>query len=105
MWSFSIPDVTDQSREILLGKTKYVGLSVPQATFLLLKKEKKAMHAKNIYQKLLDGGIRMRGKTPVTSIAISLKRDKRFRKIAPNTFEIVGEKIPQSNSFHESAKA
>jgi len=101
----SIPDVTDQSREILLGKTKYVGLSVPQAAFLLLKKEKKAMHAKNIYQKLLDGGIRMRGKTPVTSIAISLKRDKRFRKIAPNTFEIVGEKILQSDSFHEGAKA
>ena len=94
----SVPDVTDQSREILLGKTKYVGLSVPQAAFLLLKEEGKAMHAKNIYQKLTDGGIRIRGKTPVTSIAISLKRDKRFKKIAPNTFEIVGEQILQSAS-------
>jgi len=87
----SLPDVTDQSREILLGKTKYVGLSVPQAAFLLLKEEGKPIHAKIIYQKLIDGGIRIRGKTPVTSIAISLKRDKRFKKIAPNTFEIVGE--------------
>ena len=94
----SVPDVTDQSREILLGKTKYVGLSVPQAAFLLLKGVGKAMHAKDIYQKLIEGGIRIRGKTPVTSIAISLKRDKRFRKVAPNTFEIVEERILQSAS-------
>ena len=33
-----------------------------------------------------DGGIQIRGKTPVTSVATSLKRDPRFRKVAPNTF-------------------
>ncbi len=94
----SVPDVTDQSREILLGKSKYVGLSVPQAAFLLLKENGKPMHAKDIYQKLADGGIRIRGKTPVTSIAISLNRDKRFKKVAPNTFEIVEERILQTAS-------
>ncbi|HEX9757875.1 MAG TPA: HTH domain-containing protein [Nitrospiria bacterium] len=94
----SVPDVTDQSREILLGKTKYVGLSVPQAAFLLLKEAGKAMHAKDIYHSLTEGGIRIRGKTPVTSIAISLNRDKRFRKVAPNTFEIVEERLLQSAS-------
>lgn len=79
---------TDQSKEILLEKTKYVGLSVPQATFLLLKEVGKPLHAKEIHQKLIEGGVRIRGKTPTTSIAISLSRDKRFKKVAPNTFKL-----------------
>ncbi len=89
-------DVTDQSMELLLGKSKYVGMSVPQAAITLLKEAGRPMHAKDIYLKLLEGGVRIRGKTPVTSVAISLKRDKRFRKVAPNTFELVEEKVLQS---------
>ncbi len=89
-------DVTDQSRELLLGKSKYSGMSVPQAALTLLKEAGRPMHAKDIYLKLLEGGVRIRGKTPVTSVAISLKRDKRFRKVAPNTFELVEERILQS---------
>ena len=30
-------DVTDQSREILLGRTKYVGMSVPDAVYKILR--------------------------------------------------------------------
>lgn len=86
----------DHSKEILLEKTKYAGLSVPQATFLLLKEVGKAMHAKEIYQRLTEGGVRIRGKTPVTSVAISLSRDKRFKKIAPNTFTLVEETGPET---------
>lgn len=82
----SMVNVTEQSREILLGRSKYVGMSVSQAAFLLLKEANAPMHAKEIYQRLIEGGLRMRGKTPVTSIAISLARDKRFKKVAPNTF-------------------
>jgi len=89
-------DVTDQSKELLLGKSKYVGMSVPQAALTLLKEAGRPMHAKDIYLKLSEGGVRIRGKTPVTSVAISLKRDKRFRKVAPNTFELVEERILQS---------
>lgn len=81
----------DQSDIILLEKTKYVGLSVPQASYLLLKELGRTAHAKEIYQKLTKGGVRMRGKTPITSIAISLSRDKRFKKVAPNTFDLVGD--------------
>ncbi len=89
-------DVTDQSRELLLGKSKYAGMSVPQAALTLMKEAGRPMHAKDIYLKLLEGGVRIRGKTPVTSVAISLKRDKRFKKVAPNTFELVEERILQS---------
>ncbi|MEK7825014.1 MAG: winged helix-turn-helix domain-containing protein, partial [Nitrospirota bacterium] len=85
-------DVTDQSREsreILMGRSKYAGMSVSQAASLLLAEVNAPMHAKEIHQKLIEGGLRMRGKTPVTSIAISLARDKRFKKVAPNTFMAV----------------
>lgn len=94
--SAQVVDVTDQSREILLGRSKYVGLSVPQAAYLLLRESDKPMHAKDIYHKLAEGGIKIRGKTPVTSIAISLNRDKRFRRVAPNTFVAEEERNLQS---------
>ena len=86
-------DVTDQSREILLGRSKYVGMSVSEAAFQVLRDARSAMHAKDICHRLIEGGLRIKGKTPVTSIATSLKRDRRFRKVAPNTFEAVEEKL------------
>ena len=82
-------DVTDQSREILLGRSKYVGMSVPDAGYMILREQRRPMHAKELCQQLIEGGMRIRGKTPVTSVATSLKRDRRFRKVGPNTFEAV----------------
>lgn len=92
----------DPSQAILLERTKYAGLSVPQAAFVLLKETGGALHAKAIYARLEDGGVRIRGKTPVTSIATSLSRDGRFRKVAPNTYQLVeeaGESVPLDNNL------
>ena len=85
-------DVAAQSREILLGRSKYVGRSVPDAVYMVLQEIGRPLHAKDIYQRLKEGGMPIRGKTPVTSIATSLKRDSRFRKVGPNTFEVSHEK-------------
>jgi hypothetical protein len=76
---------------ILIEKTKYSGLSVPRSAFMILKDAGKALHAKEIYCRLIDGGGRIRGKTPVTSVATSLSRDKNFKKVSPNTFLLVEE--------------
>lgn len=84
--SFSVNDVADQSREILLGRSKYAGMSMPDAAFVILRDVERPMHAKELWKQLIEGGLQIRGKTPVTSIATSLKRDSRFRKVAPNTF-------------------
>jgi septal ring factor EnvC (AmiA/AmiB activator) len=81
-------DVAFKSREILLGRSKYVGRSVPDAVYLVLQEVGRPLHAKDLYQRLKEGGMPIRGKTPVTSIATSLKRDPRFRKVGPNTFEV-----------------
>ena len=82
-------DVTDQSREILLGRSRYAGKSVPEAAYQVLREANRSMHAKELVQRLLEGGLQIKGKTPLTSVATSLKRDKRFRKVGPNTFEAV----------------
>jgi len=82
----SVDNVADQSRELLLGRSKYAGMSMPDATYVILREAGRPMHAKELYKQLIEGGLQIRGKTPVTSIATSLKRDSRFRKVAPNTF-------------------
>jgi hypothetical protein len=87
--SLSDTDVTDKSRDILLGRSKYVGMSVPDAGYMILQEANQPMHAKELCQHLREGGMHIRGKTPTTSVATSLKRDRRFQKVAPNTFEIL----------------
>lgn len=91
-----VMDVTDQSREILLGRSKYVGKSVPQAAYEILRESNRAMHAKELVQRLIEGGLQIKGKTPLTSIATSLKRDKRFKKVGPNTFEALDDMLIQA---------
>ncbi|HEU4686386.1 MAG TPA: winged helix-turn-helix domain-containing protein [Nitrospira sp.] len=86
-----VVDVTDQSREILLGRSKYAGKSVPEAAYQMLREANRPMHAKELVQRLLEGGLTIKGKTPLTSVATSLKRDKRFRKVGPNTFEALDD--------------
>ncbi len=94
--SLPVMDVTDQSREILLGRSKYVGKSVPEATYEILRESNRAMHAKELLQRLAEGGLQIKGKTPLTSVATSLKRDKRFRKVGPNTFEALEDVLVQA---------
>jgi chromosome segregation ATPase len=91
-----VMDVTDQSREILLGRSKYVGMSVPEATYQILREAQRSMHAKELLQRLIEGGIQIKGKTPLTSVATSLKRDKRFKKVGPNTFELLEEALTKA---------
>ncbi|ULA64285.1 MAG: HARE-HTH domain-containing protein [Nitrospira sp.] len=91
-----VTDVTDQSREILLGRSKYVGKSVPEATYEILRESHRPMHAKELLQRLAEGGLQIKGKTPLTSVATSLKRDKRFRKVGPNTFEALEDVLVQA---------
>ncbi len=91
-----VTDVTDQSREILLGRSKYVGKSVPEATYEILRESHRPMHAKELLQRLAEGGLQIKGKTPLTSVATSLKRDKRFKKVGPNTFEALEDVLVQA---------
>ncbi len=89
-------DVTDQSREILLGRSKYVTMSVPEAAHQILREARRSMHAKELVQRLIEGGMQIKGKTPLTSVATSLKRDRRFKKVGPNTFDLLDEALTKA---------
>lgn len=82
---------SEETRDLLLGTFKFSGLSIPRATYILLKEEGRPLHAKDIYQRLTEGGVKIKSKTPITSVSISLNRDKRFLRIAPNTYRLAEE--------------
>ena len=68
---------------------RFIDRTIPQAVTLLLREEGAALHVNEIYNRLLEGGFRFTGQNPTISIAVSLNRNTRFRKLAPGTFDLV----------------
>jgi hypothetical protein len=63
--------------------------TIPQATTMLLREAGAPLHVNEIYNQLLEGGFNFTGHNPTISIAVSLNRNGRFRKVAPGTFDLV----------------
>ena len=63
--------------------------TIPHATAVLLKESGGPLHVNEIYNRLLEGGFQFTGQNPTISIAVSLNRNRRFRKVAPGTFDLV----------------
>lgn len=63
--------------------------TIPQAVTMLLREEGAHLHVNEIYNRLLEGGFKFTGANPTISIAVSLNRNSRFRKIAPGTFDLM----------------
>ncbi len=61
----------------------------PQATTMILREAGGPLHVNEIYNILMDGGFNFTGHNPTISIAVSLNRNTRFRKVAPGTFDLV----------------
>src|SRR5690349_2419882 len=68
---------------------RFMDRTIPQAVTLLLREEGGALHVNELYNRLLEGGFRFTGQNPTISIAVSLNRNTRFRKVAPGTFDLV----------------
>ncbi|HEX6623557.1 MAG TPA: hypothetical protein VF064_07575 [Pyrinomonadaceae bacterium] len=62
--------------------------TIPQATTVLLRESGAPLHVNEIYNRLLEGGFKFTGQNPTISIAVSLNRNRRFRKVAPGTFDL-----------------
>jgi hypothetical protein len=63
--------------------------TIPQAATLLLRESGGPLHVNELYNRLLEGGFQFTGQNPTISIAVSLNRNRRFRKVAPGTFDLV----------------
>jgi hypothetical protein len=68
---------------------RFMDRTIPQAVTLLLREEGGALHVNEIYNRLLEGGFKFTGQNPTISVAVSLNRNSRFRKVAPGTFDLV----------------
>jgi len=68
---------------------RFIDRTIPQAVTLLLREEGGALHVNELYNRLLEGGFKFTGQNPTISVAVSLNRNTRFRKVAPGTFDLV----------------
>ena len=67
---------------------RFLDRTIPQATAMLLREANGPLHVNEIYNRLLEGSFQFTGQNPTISIAVSLNRNRRFRKVAPGTFDL-----------------
>jgi hypothetical protein len=68
---------------------RFLDRTIPQAVTLLLREEGGPLHVNEIYNRLLEGGFKFTGANPTISVAVSLNRNSRFRKVSPGTFDLM----------------
>ena len=74
--------------DVEVTSERFLDRTIPQATALLLREAGAPLHVNEIYNRLLEGGFNFTGHNPTISIAVSLNRNGRFRKVAPGTFDL-----------------
>ena len=82
----NVPPVRDNIEVI---SDRFFDRTIPQATTMILREAGGALHVNEIYNQLMEGGFNFSGHNPTISIAVSLNRNSRFRKVAPGTFDLV----------------
>jgi hypothetical protein len=76
------PDIAPKS-------DRFFERTISHAAAVLLRESGGPLHVNEIYNRLLEGGFQFTGQNPTISIAVSLNRNNRFRKVAPGTFDLV----------------
>jgi hypothetical protein len=74
--------------DVEVTSERFLDRTIPQATAMLLREAAGPLHVNEIYNRLLEGGFQFTGHNPTISIAVSLNRNGRFRKVAPGTFDL-----------------
>ena len=67
---------------------RFADFRIPQAATIILREANSALHVSEIYRRMTKGGFEFRGQHQLITLAVSLSRSKRFRKVAPGTFEL-----------------
>lgn len=83
------PQIPSVRNNVEALSDRFMDRTIPQAVTLLLREEGGALHVNELYNRLLEGGFKFTGQNPTISIAVSLNRNTRFRKVAPGTFDLV----------------
>lgn len=72
--------------------------TITQSCTLLLREAGKPLHVNELYNMLVAGGMKFKGNNPTISVAVSLSRNSRFRKVDPGTFDLVIREAYQAAS-------
>ena len=81
-----IPSITNDFEPI---SNRFNDRTITQACTLLLREAGGALHVNELYNLLIAGGMKFKGNNPTISVAVSLSRNRRFRKVDPGTFDLV----------------
>jgi hypothetical protein len=84
--SRSVPIISSHTEPM---SHRFSDRTITQACTLLLREAGEPMHVNELYNMLVAGGMEFTGNNPTISIAVSLNRNRRFRKVAPGTFDLV----------------
>lgn len=74
---------------------RFADRTITQACTLLLREAGKPLHVNELYNLLVAGGMEFKGNNPTISVAVSLNRNRRFRKVEPGTFDLVMREAQQ----------
>ncbi len=91
-------NVPSMSNNIEPISNRFADRTITQACTLLLKEVGKSLHVNELFNLLVAGGMIFNGNNPTISIAVSLNRNRRFRKVAPGTFDLVMRDASQAAS-------
>lgn len=93
MQSSDIDEAVAQIQQNEKGSNiRFNDFRIPQAATIVLREAQEPLHVSEIYRRMQEGGFEFRGQHQLITLAVSLSRSKRFRKVAPGTFEISPQK-------------
>jgi len=87
--------VPSRSNDIEPISNRFADRTITQACTLLLREAGKPLHVNELYNLLVSGGMEFKGNNPTISIAVSLNRNRRFRKVEPGTFDLMFREASQ----------
>ncbi len=90
-------DVPAIRSDLQATSDRFYDRTIPQATTLILREAGGPLHVNEIYNRLVEGGFSFTGNNPTISIAVSLNRNTRFRKVAPGTFDLVIKDVAKAS--------
>jgi len=82
-------NVAPINRNFEMKSNRFADRTITQACTLLLRESSNPLHVNELSNLLVEGGFNFTGNNPTISIAVSLNRNRRFRKVAPGTFDLV----------------
>ncbi|NOT58989.1 MAG: hypothetical protein HOP19_02065 [Acidobacteria bacterium] len=81
----AVAEITSKEKN---GNVRFNDFRIPQAATIVLREAPGPLHVSEIYRRMAEGGFEFRGQHQLITLAVSLSRSKRFRKVAPGTFDL-----------------